>query len=62
MSALQMVTIVDPHIKRDGNYYIHKEAESRGLYVKKSDGNSDYEGHCWPGLYTCNCLDRVTVM
>lgn len=57
-----MVTIVDPHIKRDGNYYIHKEAESRGLYVKKSDGNSDYEGHCWPGLYTCNCLDRVTVM
>eukprot|EP01114_Cavostelium_apophysatum_P007213 TRINITY_DN1908_c0_g1_i2.p1 TRINITY_DN1908_c0_g1~~TRINITY_DN1908_c0_g1_i2.p1 ORF type:complete len:931 (+),score=264.69 TRINITY_DN1908_c0_g1_i2:127-2919(+) len=45
----KMVTIVDPHIKRESNYYIHKGAESAGdLYVKDRDGN-DFEGHCWPG-------------
>ena len=27
----RMVTIVDPHIKRDDNYYIHKEATQKGL-------------------------------
>ena len=25
----KMVTIVDPHIKRDSNYHIHKEAQSK---------------------------------
>ncbi|EGG19928.1 alpha-glucosidase II [Cavenderia fasciculata] len=44
----KMVTIVDPHIKRDSNYYIHSEATSKGYYVKNKDGN-DYEGWCWPG-------------
>ena len=29
-----MVTIVDPHLKRDDNYYIHREATQKGLYVK----------------------------
>lgn len=29
----RMVTIVDPHMKRDDNYYIHKEATQKGLYV-----------------------------
>jgi len=27
----------------------YQEAESRDLYVKKSDGVSVYEGWCWPG-------------
>jgi len=45
----RMVTIVDPHIKRDGNYRIHQEAENKGLYVKREDGVSDFEGWCWPG-------------
>ena len=44
----RMVTIVDPHIKRDDHYYIHKEATSKGLYVKNTDGK-DYDGWCWPG-------------
>lgn len=35
----RMVTIVDPHIKRDSNYAVHKEATSRGLYIKDKDGN-----------------------
>ena len=30
----RMVTIVDPHIKRDGGYSIHREAEQKGLYIK----------------------------
>jgi len=44
----KMVTIVDPHIKRDGAYEIHTGAQYEDLYVKKQDGN-EYEGHCWPG-------------
>lgn len=45
----RMVTIIDPHIKRDDNYYIHKEATNRGLYIKDNTGNKDYDGWCWPG-------------
>ena len=45
----RMVTIVDPHIKRDNNYYIHKEATAKGLYVKDKSGTKDYDGWCWPG-------------
>jgi len=44
-----MVTIVDPHIKRDDKYYIHKEATAKGLYIKDKDGIKDYDGWCWPG-------------
>ncbi|XP_067119018.1 neutral alpha-glucosidase AB-like [Centruroides vittatus] len=44
----KMVTLVDPHIKRDSGYYVHKEASDYGYYVKNKDGN-DYEGWCWPG-------------
>jgi mannosyl-oligosaccharide alpha-1,3-glucosidase len=45
----RMVTIIDPHIKRDSDYYIHKEATAKGLYIKDKDGKSDYDGWCWPG-------------
>ena len=44
----KMVTIIDPHIKKDGGYRIHKEAQDRGLYVKSKDGG-EYDGWCWPG-------------
>ncbi|XP_041099334.1 neutral alpha-glucosidase AB isoform X2 [Polyodon spathula] len=44
----KMVAIVDPHIKVDSDYKIHKEVRSRGFYTKTKDG-SDYEGWCWPG-------------
>ena len=43
-----MVTIVDPHIKRDDSYYIHKEATEKGYYVKDAT-ERDYDGWCWPG-------------
>lgn len=44
-----MVTVIDPHIKKDDNYYVYNEGRSKGYFVKKSDGENDYEGHCWPG-------------
>ncbi|KAL4660010.1 neutral alpha-glucosidase AB-like isoform X1 [Arapaima gigas] len=44
----KMVAIVDPHIKVDSGYKIHKEIHSKNLYVKNKDGG-DYEGWCWPG-------------
>ncbi|KAI3866706.1 hypothetical protein MKX03_006554 [Papaver bracteatum] len=43
-----MVTIVDPHIKRDESFHIHKEATKGGYYVKDASGK-DYDGWCWPG-------------
>ncbi|XP_065920024.1 neutral alpha-glucosidase AB-like [Dysidea avara] len=45
----KMITIIDPHIKRESNYRIHQEAEAQELYVKKADKTSIYEGWCWPG-------------
>ncbi|KAH8074777.1 alpha-1,3-glucosidase [Aureococcus anophagefferens] len=47
----KMVTIVDPHIKRDNNYDVHKKATDAGLYVKerKHGELKDFEGWCWPG-------------
>lgn len=44
----KLVTIADPHIKVDSAYFLYKEAESNGYFVKNKDG-SNYEGHCWPG-------------
>ena len=45
----RMVTIVDPHIKRDDTYYVSKKAKELGLFVKNQDGTSIYDGFCWPG-------------
>ncbi len=44
----KMVTIVDPHIKRDNNWATHNEATSLGYYIKDKTGK-DYDGWCWPG-------------
>ncbi|KAK4789417.1 hypothetical protein SAY86_020736 [Trapa natans] len=43
-----MVTIVDPHIKRDDSYFLHEDATKLGYYVKDATGK-DYDGWCWPG-------------
>ncbi|KAL4352975.1 hypothetical protein GQ457_06G034570 [Hibiscus cannabinus] len=43
-----MVTIVDPHIKRDDSFHLHKDASQRGYYVKDATGK-DFDGWCWPG-------------
>jgi mannosyl-oligosaccharide alpha-1,3-glucosidase len=44
----KMVTIIDPHIKRDKDYLVHKVAEDKHYYVKTPEGKS-FEGWCWPG-------------
>ncbi|RIA86837.1 glycosyl hydrolases family 31 protein [Glomus cerebriforme] len=44
----KMVTIVDPHVKRDDNYYIYKEAKDLDILIKDKDGKA-FDGWCWPG-------------
>ena len=44
----KMVTIIDPHVKRDNKYSLHRLAQEQNLYVKKPDGKP-YDGWCWPG-------------
>lgn len=43
-----LTVIIDPHIKRDNNYFFHNDCTDRGYYTKNKDGK-DYEGWCWPG-------------
>ncbi|KAB2603846.1 glucan 1,3-alpha-glucosidase [Pyrus ussuriensis x Pyrus communis] len=43
-----LVTIVDPHIKRDDSYFLHKEATEKQYYVRDATGK-DYDGWCWSG-------------
>ena len=42
-SGRKLVTIIDPHIKRDPNYYIYKEAQDKGLYVLNKD-KQEFDG------------------
>ncbi|KAI0564994.1 Neutral alpha-glucosidase AB [Gracilaria domingensis] len=44
----KMVTIIDPHIKRDNKFPIHRMAQEQKLYVMKPDGKP-FDGWCWPG-------------
>ncbi|CAJ1021260.1 Galactose mutarotase-like/Glycosyl hydrolases family 31/Domain of unknown function (DUF5110), putative [Leishmania lindenbergi] len=44
----KLVTVKDPHVKRDSGYSIHQEAKEGQYYVKDASG-MDYEGDCWPG-------------
>ena len=43
----KVVTIVDPHLKRDGSYNVHTEAQAAGVYVQNKDGG-EFDGWCWP--------------
>lgn len=45
----KLVAIIDPHIKKDDNYFLYKESASNGYFIKNADGQTDYDGHCWPG-------------
>lgn len=40
--------IIDPHIKRDENYFLHQQCTAQSYYVKNATG-MDYIGDCWPG-------------
>ncbi|PIA14901.1 neutral alpha-glucosidase AB [Coemansia reversa NRRL 1564] len=45
----KLVTVVDPHIKRDTSYCVWDDANKQGLFVKDKDGSSNFQGWCWPG-------------
>ncbi|KAJ2501003.1 glucosidase II, partial [Coemansia sp. RSA 2052] len=45
----QLVNVVDPHIKRDAEYRIWKEANDGGYFVKNREGTDNFQGWCWPG-------------
>jgi len=46
----KMVTIIDPHVKRDDSYSVYNDAKAHdGYFVKNKDG-STYDGWCWPGM------------
>lgn len=49
----KMVTIVDPHVKRDHGYYVYKEATEKKYFVRKPDGG-EFDGWCWSGAQ-CAC-------
>jgi alpha 1,3-glucosidase len=44
----KMVTIVDPHLKRESGYHIYDGARNGGHLVQTKDG-SEFDGWCWPG-------------
>ncbi|KAJ1352135.1 hypothetical protein KIN20_008335 [Parelaphostrongylus tenuis] len=44
----KLVTIIDPHIKKDSKYSVYAAAKKEGFFVRKRDGTI-YEGNCWPG-------------
>lgn len=39
----KLVTIVDPHIKKDSSYYIYKESQDKGLNVLNKD-RQEFDG------------------
>eukprot|EP00892_Ulva_mutabilis_P002788 jgi/Ulvmu1/1250/UM109_0048.1 len=53
----KMVTIVDPHVKRDNGYQLHSLATKKRYYVRNAKGD-DFEGWCWPG--SSSYLDVVS--
>ncbi len=57
----KMVTIVDPHVKRDTDYYIHQEAQKLGYYVRNKDGH-EYDGWCWPGGWCRGRLESAALL
>ena len=44
----KLVTIIDPHIKKQEGYFLYEEAVKNNYFVK-DEKNIDFEGKCWPG-------------
>jgi alpha 1,3-glucosidase len=49
----KVVTIIDPHIKKDPGYSVYSKAKDLNLFtsthVAEGSPFSEYEGWCWPG-------------
>lgn len=48
-SGRHLTYIIDPHIKKDINYFFYRENRDRGFFIKHNNG-SDFEGSCWPEM------------
>ena len=44
-----MVVIIDPHFKRSESYPVYKSASEKGLLIKPSSGEGEFDGWCWSG-------------
>ncbi|CAH8567370.1 unnamed protein product [Schistosoma rodhaini] len=44
----KLVTVVDPHIKRDPNWPLFSNSQNNEIFVKTRDG-TEFDGWCWPG-------------
>ena len=42
----RMVTIIDPHIKRDSEFGVFASGDAAQVWVRDRDGKP-FEGHCW---------------
>ena len=49
LTGRKLVTIVDPHMKKADDWEVYREIVDKNLAVKSSDGESAFEGDCWPG-------------
>ncbi|ODV91224.1 glycoside hydrolase family 31 protein [Tortispora caseinolytica NRRL Y-17796] len=47
-SKRKLVTIIDPHIKIDDDYFVYKHLKETGTYLRNSAGEQ-FEGECWSG-------------
>lgn len=47
-SGRKLVTVKDPHVKREVGYFVHEEALKGQHYVETSNGVV-FRGRCWPG-------------
>lgn len=47
-SGRKLVSIIDPHIKVDQEYFVYSEAEQQSYFLKYANG-SHFFGECWPG-------------
>lgn len=45
----KLVTIVDPHLKKDHKWNVYKELTNKKLAVRSNTDDGDFEGSCWPG-------------
>jgi len=60
-NSLQLVAIIDPHIKKTDGYPISSELNSGDLAAKDKSGKI-YEGWCWPGSSNwVDCFNPATV-
>ena len=55
----KLVTIADPHIKRDEEYKIYKQMTELGFFIKDRD-DREYVGDGWSGMRCCVITELST--